>query len=84
VRNDFFGGEVSVTGLLAGRDIIAQLQGRPLGSLLLLPEVLCKEGEERFLDDLTPADVERELGVPVRIIPATPWGLLEALEEMAN
>lgn len=84
IANDFFGGHVSVTGLLAGRDIIAQLRGLPLGAQLLLPDVLCKEGEALFLDDLTPADIERELGVSVRIVSATPWGLLEALEDLSD
>ncbi|HAD04515.1 MAG: FeS-binding protein [Desulfuromonadales bacterium GWC2_61_20] len=84
VRNDFFGGQVSVTGLLAGGDIITQLRGRPLGDVLLLPEVVLKEGGDLFLDDLTPGDLERALGLPVKIIPANPFGLLTALEELAN
>lgn len=83
VRNLFFGGQVSVAGLLAGADIVEQLRGKPLGSTLLIPEVMLKEGEDIFLDDLSLIDLERQLGVPVRSIASTPWGLLEALEELA-
>lgn len=82
VVNHFFGGEVSVTGLISGRDIVAALQGRELGEILLLPDVLLRDGEEVLLDDMTPDDVARELGVEVRIVEAHPWGLLTALEEL--
>lgn len=84
VRNDFFGGHVSVTGLLAGSDIISQLRGCPLGEVLLIPDVVLKEGAELFLDDLSPLDLQRALGVPVKIIPSTPFGLLDALEDLAD
>lgn len=84
VRNDFFGGQVTVAGLLTGRDLLAQLRGQDLGQSLLLPEVMLKEGEALFLDDLTPLDLERELGVPVKVVAASPWGLLDALESLAE
>jgi putative radical SAM enzyme (TIGR03279 family) len=82
VRNEFFGGYVTVTGLLTGRDVLAQLRGRPLGRALLVPDVVLREGEEIFLDDLSLTDLERELGVAVRKVASTPWGLLEGLEAL--
>lgn len=84
VRNEFFGGHVSVTGLLTGRDIVAQLRGRPLGEILLVPDVVLKEGEEVFLDDFSLLDLERELGVKVLKVLSTPWGILEGLEDVAE
>jgi NifB/MoaA-like Fe-S oxidoreductase len=83
VRNEFFGGHVSVTGLLTGQDIIAQLRGRPLGESLLVPDVMLKEGEDVFLDDLSLLDLERELGVHVSKVSSTPWGILEGIEDLA-
>jgi putative radical SAM enzyme (TIGR03279 family) len=83
IRSDFFGGHVSVTGLLAGKDILAQLRGKDLGKMLLIPDVMLKEGEEVFLDDLSLDDLERELKIPVRQTGSTPWGFLESLEELA-
>jgi putative radical SAM enzyme (TIGR03279 family) len=83
VKNEFFGGHVSVTGLLTGADLVRALKDRALGSVLLVPEVLLREGEELLLDDLTLVDLERELGVPVRPMAASPWGLLTALEDLA-
>jgi len=84
VPNRFFGGHVSVTGLLTGRDVIDGLRGRQLGEVLLIPDVMLKEGEDIFLDDLTLADLERELGVRVLKIDGTPWGLLEAMEQLES
>lgn len=82
IRNEFFGGQVSVTGLLTGRDILSQLKGCFLGETLLVPDVLLKEGEDLLLDDISLADLERELGVPVEKISATPLGLVAGLEVM--
>jgi len=80
LENRFFGGHVSVTGLLTGRDLLDQLPGRDLGSALFVPEVMLKEGEAIFLDDLTLEEVGRQLGVPTIQVPNTPAGLLAALE----
>lgn len=68
VKNKVFGSTVTVAGLLTGRDVIAALKeleanNIELGEVLFLPQVMLdKKGYGgRFLDDLTPADVEREL-----------------------
>lgn len=80
VRNDFFGGHVSVTGLLTGRDILRELKGKDLGQALLVPDVVLREGDEVFLDDVSLDDLERDLGVKVLKVGSTPWGLLDGLE----
>ncbi len=84
IRNQFFAGQVSVAGLLTGRDILGQLRGQSLGQALLVPEVLVKEGEDILLDDLSLTDLERELGVPVEKVAANPWGILAGLAVMAE
>lgn len=83
IHNDFFGGQVTVTGLLTGTDILAQLQGRDLGVALLLPDVVLREGEDVFLDDMTLEQLQQGLGLPIIKIESNPWGVLEALEELA-
>ncbi len=65
IANHFFGGDVKVSGLLTGCDIISQLKGKPLGSRLLIPDNMLRQGEQVFLDDKTVQDLERETGVPV-------------------
>jgi len=80
IRNDFFGGHVTVTGLLTGKDVLRQLQGQPLGQALLVPDVVLREGDEVFLDDVSLDDLQRELDVRIITVASTPWGLLEGLE----
>jgi NifB/MoaA-like Fe-S oxidoreductase len=70
IKNEFFGGAVTVAGLVVGRDIIKQLEGCDLGSALFLPSVMLRAGEDVFLDDTTLSELEEKLGVPVvRVTP---------------
>ncbi|WP_029321773.1 DUF512 domain-containing protein [Butyrivibrio sp. AE3004] len=68
ITNNFFGERITVTGLLTGRDIIDQLKGQHLGDALALPQNVLRAGEDYLLDDVHISDIERELGVKVRII----------------
>ena len=58
VRNDFFGGNTGVTGLLTGADVSRVLAGEPQGHRYLLPDV-CLSDEGRFLDGVTVAELPR-------------------------
>src|SRR5215204_3622300 len=49
VRNDFFGGNTGVTGLLTGADLTRVLSAEPEGHRYLLPDV-CLSDDGRFLD----------------------------------
>ena len=49
----YWGQNISVTGLLTGQDLLEALQGVDLGDGILLPSVMLKQGEPRFLDDMT-------------------------------
>ena len=79
IRNDFFGEQITVAGLITGQDLMTQLKGKPLGSRLLLPEVMFKNGEEVFLDDITRTQVETALQIPVHIVKSSGYDLLEAI-----
>ena len=80
IRNEFFGGTISVAGLLTGQDIQRQLAGRAcLGDEVLVPGAALRDGEGVFLDDVTPADLARDLGVPVTVVAPEPRALLRAL-----
>lgn len=81
VRNLLFGEGVTVTGLVAGRDIIAALRGKELGDSVVIPDVMLKEGEGVFLDDLSVADLEQALGVRSMVVESTPAGIYRALRE---
>jgi putative radical SAM enzyme (TIGR03279 family) len=80
VPNAFFGGSVGVAGLLTGQDIQRRLAAvGELGEAVLLPAIALRDGEGVFLDDLTPADLARALGVPVVAVEPEPRALLRAL-----
>ncbi len=81
ITNHFFGEDVTVTGLVCGSDIIAQLKGKPLGEELLICNSMLKDGGNLFLDDTTVADVESALGVPVRKVANTGAEFVAALLE---
>ncbi len=68
IRNDFFGESITVSGLITGQDLIAQLKDQELGEELLLPTNMIRAGERVFLDDLTIEEVEAALNIPVRIV----------------
>ena len=79
IVNRFFGETITVAGLVTGGDLIKQLRGKELGKRLLIPANMLRSGENVFLDDVTTADVERELGVPVVPVPQDGYELLDAI-----
>ena len=79
IRNDFFGERITVSGLLTGRDIVAQLTGRELGDALLLPCNLLRSGEQTLLDDMTVDDLKRTLQVGIDIVKSSGQDLLYAI-----
>ncbi|MBO5303624.1 MAG: DUF512 domain-containing protein [Lachnospiraceae bacterium] len=79
IRNDFFGERITVSGLLTGQDILAQLKEKNLGEKLLLPCNLLRSGEEVLLDDLTLADLKNALQVKIDIVKSSGQDLLNEL-----
>ncbi len=82
IENDFFGHDVTVTGLVTGQDIIAQLKGKELGDYLLIPDVMLRD--DKFLDDISVSDVERELKVSVMVAENGAEGFADALMRAAR
>jgi NifB/MoaA-like Fe-S oxidoreductase len=64
----YWGQDQVVTGLLTGSDLLTGLGGCDLGEELLLPAVMLRQGEPVFLDDLSLAELQRQLPVPVRLL----------------
>lgn len=67
IKNNFFGGEIDVTGLVTGGDLIEQLRGKQLGSKLLIPSCMLRFEGDIFLDDISVTQVEKELNIKVKI-----------------
>ena len=67
VANTYFGGDVSVAGLLTGGDLLAQRECIE-GEFVLIPKQMLKSDEDVMLDGARLGAVEKELGRPVHAI----------------
>ena len=79
IRNDFFGELITVSGLITGQDLKAQLKDKALGEKLLLPCNMFRSQEEVFLDDVTLSELEEALQVKVDIVKSSGQDLIEAI-----
>lgn len=84
VENRLFGESVTVSGLVAGNDIVATLTGRDIGRALLLPDVMIKEGEGLFLDQVSLEELDQRLGSRVVAFEATPRGCYRAIRALSH
>jgi putative radical SAM enzyme (TIGR03279 family) len=83
IENDFFSGHVTVTGLLTGQDLLAQLADQDLGDILMIPDVMLREGEEVFLDDVSIDELVERFDKQVEVVAADPWGLWDMLDTLS-
>jgi NifB/MoaA-like Fe-S oxidoreductase len=67
VVNDYFGGDVSVAGLLTGGDFLAARE-QVRGDFVIIPRVTLKSDEPIFLDGLRFEELERQFDVPVHAL----------------
>jgi len=85
VKNEFFGGNVSVTGLLCGVDIaraIAYDHGRHTKPTTYVIPWTVLNDDEVTLDDYTPERISEEAGASLLFVSDDARGLLEAIEEV--
>jgi putative radical SAM enzyme (TIGR03279 family) len=74
VRNDFFGGNIAVAGLMTGPDIARAIGSQPPRGRYLLPDVCLSKG--RFIDGSSP----EELPARVEVVPSDGASLRSLLE----
>ena len=68
IKNEFFGEDITVSGLITGQDIVNQLKGRKLCHVLV-PENMLRRGEDVFLDDMALSELREALGCEVTVVP---------------
>mgnify|MGYP002554115781 CR=1 FL=1 len=78
IVNYFFGETVTVSGLITGQDLVAQLKGEEADEILITESML-RQGEEIFLDDMTLEQAQRQLGIRITPVPDDGADLLYAL-----
>lgn len=79
VPNQYFGGGVTVTGLLTGTDIINCLQDNYRGKKVVIPEVLLQEGSTMLLDNITLEEIASRTGAIIRTTDGSARSLAEAV-----
>jgi len=67
LENSYFGGDVSVAGLLTGQDLL-QARKRVKGEFVLIPKQMLKSDEAIMLDGMTIDEVSRALDRPVHAV----------------
>lgn len=81
VPNEFFGGNVDVTGLLTGQDMAAAIRaasGDPARLLYLIPDVTLND-DGLTLDDMDAEAIEAAAGCPVAVVPCNPSDYLNRI-----
>ena len=86
IRNDYFGGDVNVTGLIVSEDLLGQMPSDLSGTLVVLPEVmfnfdrltLDSDTQDHILDEL------RRRGALVSVSVPNPGDYLDALIAALN
>ncbi|MEK6527396.1 MAG: DUF512 domain-containing protein [Nitrospirota bacterium] len=84
IENKFFGSTVTVTGLLTGKDVLKTIAGKIKADCLLIPNVVLRDGQNMFLDNVTLKDIEENLGMHVKVIEPTPEGILKEITQITT
>ncbi|WP_448561430.1 TIGR03279 family radical SAM protein [Trichothermofontia sp.] len=84
LNSDYWGQTISVTGLLTGQDLWQGLQGRDLGDRVLIPTVMLKHGDTRFLDDMTLAELAQRLQIELLPVNGVEGLIQGCLQELPN
>ncbi|PZO54854.1 MAG: TIGR03279 family radical SAM protein, partial [Phormidesmis priestleyi] len=78
LNSQYWGQEITVTGLLTGQDIASQLMGKVLGDAVLLPALMLKQSDSQrpeetyFLDDMSLAQLANKLNCLVLSVEGLP------------
>ena len=83
IKNNFFGENITVAGLLTGKDVVEQLtdaaKNGELGEKLLLPRVMLRSEGDLTLDGMTPSDISKALNVDIEFAESDGQTFLDAI-----
>lgn len=79
IKNNFFGGGVTVSGLVCACDIAEQLAGQELGKELFIPAAMLRADDDVFLDDVSLQELEQKLNVPITPVLNDGYDFIEKL-----
>ena len=82
IHNTFFEGNISVAGLLTGKDVVDHLRsmGDALGDRVIVPQVMLRDPDrDIFLDDMSLADFTAQVAREVCVVDRTPSAAAQAV-----
>lgn len=79
IKNNFFGESITVSGLLTGRDIFEQLNGRLSCDELILPSCALRVSDMDFLCGMKLSELSEKLGVKIRLSDNDGYDFLDAV-----
>ncbi|HBL84433.1 MAG TPA: radical SAM protein [Clostridiales bacterium] len=79
IKNNFFGENIIVAGLITGKDIIEQLTGVALGDELLISRSMLRSGGDLFLDNISINELSEKLKIKVRAVENNGCQLLDTM-----
>ncbi len=82
VKNDFYGGNVTVTGLLTGTDMAAAIAADGESGPYLLPQVVFNH-DGVTLDDMTASAIENAAGAAIAVVSCNPTEYLKEIIDVA-
>jgi len=77
IKNNFFGQQVTVAGLICGCDIIEQFNKKSYHKVLL-PKCITKEFEDVLLDNVSTKKLEHELKNKIEVVPVNGEAFIDA------
>ena len=79
IENKFFGENITVAGLIVGKDLLEQLRGKDLGTKLFIPSVMLRYENDLFLDGVSIDELCEDLGVEIEAVNNSGFEFVEAL-----
>ena len=79
VENHYFGGNVSVTGLLTGKDILQVMENKYQGKEVIIPEIIFKQGDDILLDNISLEELRQRSGAQIHTVDGSARSLVETV-----
>ena len=79
IKNEFFGGKITVSGLVTATDIIKQIGDKDLGDELLIPASMLRSEGDMFLDSITLKELSERLNIKITPVANDGYELTEAI-----
>jgi len=79
IENEFFGKSITVAGLICGRDLISQLEDKPLGDTLYISKNMLRAEGDLFLDGTSVEDAQKALNVRIVTVPTDGYEFIKAI-----